>query len=249
MRGKHSKKKMKMLILNIILVLFIIILIYSCYQMIYWVKSNKESEKLQEEIASEVITIVKENEENSVDEEKVIIDFEKLEKINSDIIGWITIDNTNINYPIVQTNDNDYYLKRDINKKKNSCGSIFLDCNTNFDFTADNVVIYGHDLKSGGMFADLHKIYHGNLGNDVKVKIYLKDSTQYTYEVIAAHVENPTLELIRRDLPGNEKNKYIEKAIKNSSVKFNTTYNGESNILTLITCYGKKRVLINAVLV
>jgi len=66
----------------------------------------------------------------------------ELQQENSDIKGWITIDNTGINYPLVQTNDNDYYVSRNFKKEKSKYGSIFINCNSDLKYVNSNVIIY-----------------------------------------------------------------------------------------------------------
>lgn len=85
--------------------------------------------------------------------EQSIIDFDGLSAINSDIVGWIQLDGTVIDYPIAQCDDNGYYLKHLFNKEANSSGSIFLDCRNNADFSDRNSVLYGHHMKNGSMFS------------------------------------------------------------------------------------------------
>lgn len=85
------------------------------------------------------------------------INFDKLSKTNPDIIGWIKIPDTKIDYPIVQTSDNETYLHKDFNGNKNVSGAIFLDCDSNSDFTGWQNIIYGHHMKNGTMFQNLVK--------------------------------------------------------------------------------------------
>lgn len=76
------------------------------------------------------------------------IDFNSLASLNSDIVGWLYIEGTNINYPIVQGMNNSYYLKHLFDGKYNSSGCIFLDANSESDFTEKNSVVYGHNMKT-----------------------------------------------------------------------------------------------------
>lgn len=76
---------------------------------------------------------------------------------NKSVIGWLTIDGTGIDYPVMQTVNNDYYLDHDFNGKEDKNGSIFLDCNCNAMFRSTNLIIYGHHMKSGKMFGNLKK--------------------------------------------------------------------------------------------
>lgn len=81
--------------------------------------------------------------------------FASLWEINDDITGWLTIDGTKVNYPVVQTNDNEYYLRRDFSKADNKYGIPFLDCRANIEDPSTNLLIYGHNMKDGQMFGEL----------------------------------------------------------------------------------------------
>ena len=85
------------------------------------------------------------------------ISFDELRKINPDIVGWIRIADTSIDYPIVRTDNNDTYLDTDFEGKKNPSGAIFLDCDSEPDFSGRHNIIYGHHMKNGSMFKDIIK--------------------------------------------------------------------------------------------
>jgi len=86
-----------------------------------------------------------------------LMDFTGVKSKNSDIIAWLTIPGTVIDYPVVQGKDNSYYLSRDAKKNKNSNGALFLDYRVHADFSDFNSVIYGHHMKSGMQFQNLIK--------------------------------------------------------------------------------------------
>lgn len=110
------------------------------------------AEKTQESTAAETVT------EGKKEEPYVSpIDFDKLKKINPDVVGWIRIAGTNIDYPIVRTDNNDTYLDTDFEGKKNPSGTIFLDCDSEPDFSGRHNIIYGHHMKNGSMFKDIVK--------------------------------------------------------------------------------------------
>ncbi len=252
MKAKHLKNKKNRKntsrIDKILLIIFIAIFIYSSYKVIYWLKSNRDLQKLENNIFSEVVQeINNEDESETKGETTKIIDFDALTQINQDVIAWISIDNTRVNYPILQAKDNNYYLRKDLYKSNNSCGSIFLDCNTNPNFSEQNTVIYGHHLTRGGMFTDLDKIYKGELGKEVYIQIYTKQGLN-TYQVIAAHIAVPELSIVKKSFSkAEERQAYIDNAIKNSKIKFKQPTNLQGNIITLITCYGKQRTVVNAI--
>ena len=240
MKGKHIKESNNKLIWEIVILILIIIFVYSLIQIINWIKSILELKQLEDNLFSKVITV------ETVDEEKKIeIDFDELKSINNEVIGWIKIENTNINYPITQADDNEYYLKHDINKKYSVCGNIFLDSKSKSDFLNQNSVIYGHNLKSGGMFADLRKIYNGDLGDKKKKKIYTPKN-EFTYQVIAAYVAEASKEIIQSNFTENSKKQYISNVVRNSKIAFKNDAKSNENMITLITCYGDQRTVVNA---
>ena len=86
-----------------------------------------------------------------------MLQIEKLQKENQEIIGWLEIEDTNINYPICQTNNNDFYLTHNYKKEKASSGNLFLDKDFDIINGSSNYLIYGHRNKQGLMFEDLMK--------------------------------------------------------------------------------------------
>ena len=84
--------------------------------------------------------------------------FEKLKEINNDTVGWLTVNNTKIDYPVVQSTDNDYYLYRDYYKNKNRHGWIYMDYRNNIEDLSDNTIIFGHNLANQKMFGTLRYV-------------------------------------------------------------------------------------------
>ncbi len=85
------------------------------------------------------------------------MDFDKLKKINPDVVGWIWIEKLGISYPIVQGKDNDYYLSHTFYREENKCGSIFVEVGNHGDFSDQNTFVYGHNMRDGSMFAKLNQ--------------------------------------------------------------------------------------------
>ena len=242
MSAKHMENKKKNnKITKIILFILICIFIYSSIHVVIWLISNIELTKLENGLYSEIVV-------DDKDTGTTQIDFEKLKAINNDVIGWIKIDNTNINYPILQGETDEYYLRKDIYKNYNFSGSIFVDSKTKADFTDYNTVIYGHNLKMGKMFSQLTRIYNGELGENVIVKIFTNKKEE-DYKVFSAYLGEQDLKIIQKDMDDNEKQTYINNAIKKSKCKFNVEVNANEKILTLVTCdkTGDKRFVVNAI--
>ncbi len=242
--AKKSKNPKKKWVINIILIILVVIFCYSSYQVIIWLKSDQQIKKLENGLFTEVVSEVGE------EQKRTTIDFDKLQSVNTDIIAWIKIDDTHINYPIMQGESDEYYLRKDVNKEYSISGSIFVDSTTNPDFSDDNTIIYGHNMKNGRMFSDLAKIYNGELGKSVILQIYTKNKF-YQYKVIASYVEEPNLPLLRKNFTQTEKTDYIKTAIKKSKIKFDAESQVDTtkNILTLITCdvINTRRIVVHGI--
>lgn len=85
------------------------------------------------------------------------VNFEELSKVNPEIVGWLTIPGTKVDYPIVQTTDNETYLHKSFDGQDSKAGTIFLDSDSSSDFTGRNNIIYGHHMRDGSMFKDVVK--------------------------------------------------------------------------------------------
>ena len=143
---------------KIIKILFFILLIGILLISSYFIYMNLKEDKKQEDIYKEILEIAENKEEIEKDNlqiKQLEINIEELYQINSDIIGWLKIDGTNINYPVMQTKDNpEYYLRKDFYKKYSYWGTPFLAENCDIN-TSDNLIIYGHHIKGFKMFGEL----------------------------------------------------------------------------------------------
>lgn len=254
-KRNDKRKKRNKVITNIVLLIFIIIFIYSSYNVFMWLKSDRKLKKLEKGLYKEVIEEVKPNKvENQNENEKqeikgtFSVDFEKLKEINSDVIGWIKIKETYINYPILQGKTNEYYLKKDIYGSYDFSGSIFVYSDVNKNFEDENTVIYGHNMNNQRMFAHLQKIYDGELGKNVDVEI-CTEKGNHIYNVFSCYIETPNLDIIQNNFSEQEKKDYIDNAIKKSKINFNKEIDYSSKIVTLITCgtTSKERIVVHAI--
>ena len=157
------KKNNKNLKRKIIYYILITIIILSSIYIIKHLKMQKEAKEESEllnkiDIMENTIDLNKNKNTIEINEEtERMIKIKKLQEENSDIVGWIEIEGTNINYPVLQGEDNEYYLTHNYKKEKSQKGSIFLSKDYDLKLPSDNLLIYGHNLISGQMFNNLLK--------------------------------------------------------------------------------------------
>lgn len=172
--------------------------------------------------------------------ESDFVDLYALSLINPEIIGWIKIENSMINYPVVKTSDNEYYLSMDFYKNKSKSGCIFMDYRNDGRFTDLSTIIYGHNMKDGSMFNGLHKYKSYTYYREHPViKIYTFYGIK-EYSIIAVYIAEAddiaydiyfdTTESYHNYKTAIDENKLYETGIELSDNK---------RTLVLSTCYGK----------
>ncbi len=181
---------------KLLIVMFIITIIFASYRIysIYrdYGYSNSSYSELERFIETPENTHNNNVREDAASEIESIqfptVDFEALSNINTDIVGWIYIDNTDINYPIVQGKDNSYYLKHFFDKNYSSYGCVFLDCYNSFEFSDYNSVIYGHYMKNGTMFSSLTKYKNQEYYDTHPQAILVTPNQNYIIDIFAGYV-------------------------------------------------------------
>lgn len=249
-QDKKAKKIIDKLISLIILIVCICGLIYSGRMLYTWVLNNVKSNNVMNEIND--IAGVADVEKDQNPGAEFGIDFEALTAYNSDVVGWIRIPGTNVNYSLVQADDNSKYLRHSIDLTWNEFGWPFLEYRNKPDFTDKNTVIYGHNIVSGLMFADLANIYNGSLGNDVEIDIYRKDYRLLTYKVFSSYVYDPETYYLTTHFGTDEQYSiYLNTMTGRSVIDFNQTVSVDDTIITLSTCTSdaKRRIVVHAKLI
>ncbi len=163
--------------------------------------------------------------------------FAALKKTNSDVIGWITVPDTHIDYPIVHTDNNDYYLDHSITGAKLNSGAIFADYRNVGDFSDQNTVIYGHNMASGLMFANLFKFKSSGFFSRTPYIYIQTENGIYVYRVFSVYETNKYDPYIRTAF--SSKNDLIEWAKSRQSAslrKVSYKFDGDEQIITLSTC-------------
>ena len=169
--------------------------------------------------------------------------------INDEYKFWISIDNTNIDYPVVQHNDNKFYLNHDFNKDKSIGGSIFIDSRN--DITTDkNLVIYGHNMKNKSMFNNLKKFESKDFFLNSTIEI-LTNSSLYNYDVFSVYkMDADDLNLKFSFSNNDEYLEYLNTLSRKSLYSNNINLDSNTCIITLITCsyeFEDARTVVHAI--
>lgn len=164
-------------------------------------------------------------------------DFSKLLKQNDQIIAWITINNTKIDYAITQADNNEYYLHRDDRKKENKNGSIFLDYRNSAEFEDPNSILYGHNMKSGRMFAGVNLFKDKSYFDAHKSGwLYTPDKT-YKLEIFAVAVVPDTGNAYTWAFDSQSAwDAYIKQLKKDAKYMRKTDLGWGERVVTLSTC-------------
>ena len=161
---------------------------------------------------------------------------EELKSINSDYKMWIQIENTNINYPVVQGSDNDYYLKHNFRKESNISGTVFVESANDID-NDKNIILYGHNMRNGTMFNNITNYKEESFFNeDNKINIIM-NNTLYEYEVFSVYVKSVSeVNLAIGFANEDEFINYAYNQADESIYKKDVDFSAEDNLITLVTC-------------
>ncbi|MDR0314378.1 MAG: sortase, partial [Oscillospiraceae bacterium] len=138
------EKKTKRIILTVLEVLFLALFVFALINIVNIYNSYRQGDEIYEEAKDKYF-----------DESSFKIDLEGIKKVNPEIVGWVLIEDSKVSYPLLQTMDNNKYLKLTYDLKQSNFGSIFIDFNNNADMSDQHTIIYGHNTRNGSMFGSL----------------------------------------------------------------------------------------------
>lgn len=165
------------------------------------------------------------------------IDFIALKEVNRDVIGWLYLPDTVINYPVVQGEDNTYYLKHLVDGTYNSNGCLFADHNNQKDFEDDNTMIYGHHMNSGKMFARLVKYKDQGFYEAHPNIFFITEDATYRIELFAGYTTTADSDAYLISLPTREeKISWLKELFHQSDFYADVTVSAEDHIVTFSTC-------------
>ena len=175
----------------LVLVLALIFLVSGGMILRYFITS-RQAEHQYDQLARQVHQSEKDTEtiKNGSSENKVLPQYQKLLKQNPDLVGWISIEGTTIDYPVVQTKDNERYLHRAFDGTESAHGCIFADASCSLVKPSDNIILYGHHMKDGSMFAALDQYKNESFLQEHPVICFDTLYRQGRYEVMAVFVES-----------------------------------------------------------
>lgn len=266
--SSKKKKRLKKWVWQLLIIFFLIILITSAVSILFWLRDNDKTSKVIDDI--DEITKIEEVDENltelvneDIDKESdywyyirfplIDVDISALKEKNADTIGWINVNNTNINYPFVQSNDNEYYLTHSFDKKYNEAGWVFLDYRNNKDLSSKNNILYAHSRLDKTMFGTLKKTlksdWYQNKDNHI---IKISTETENTlWQIFSVYDIPEETYYITTDFNSDvEYETFLNNIKERSLYNFNASLTKDDRILTLSTCYSKsKRAVVHAKLI
>lgn len=207
-----------------------------------------------EELTDKIQGYIAENSTNGKEQnllEKYAVDFNGLKDINPDTKAWIKVNGIDIDLPIVQGEDNSYYLRHSFDKSYNVCGWAFADYRNKLDGTDKNIVIFGHNRKDGSMFSKMTAILNSKWYDDELNKnvTFITEGGEETYEVFSIYQIDVEDYYIKTYFDSEEEYQDFLNKIKSRSTKdYNVNLTTKDRILTLSTCGkdNKHRIVLHA---
>ena len=189
--------------------------------------------------AGELIWIPEAVEDDPVLEELRKTDLAALREVNPDVVGWIRVPDTKIDYPVVQGEDNNFYLKHTWQGHENTVGTIFMDYGSSPDLTDFNTLIYGHNMRTGSMFASLRNYSQQDYFNAHPYVYLLVDNGAFRFEVFSVYQAELDASAYGQSFRQREtREKFLQDAAEKSTIETEITPGIRDRILTLSTCSG-----------
>ncbi len=181
------------------------------------------------------------------------IDFDALKNINEDIVGWIYCEGTTINYPVLQAEDNDYYLHKSYDRSHLFNGSIFVEARNQRDFQDYNTIIYGHNMRDGSMFAELEEWQSQSFYEEHRYCWLFTPKQDYIVVFFSGYVTESTSDSYQViSEPGYELDEYLQKAVSQSDFSAGIELDPTARYVLLSTCsyvFSNSRYVLHGMLV
>lgn len=240
----------KKLFFLLVVILSIGVLILAAIKIVNYVSDNAKNRKIAEATGEFVTT-----DDETSDGPDYTIDFAALKAENPDTVGYLKVENTNIDYVVVQGVDNDYYLSHNFNRENNVSGWVFVDYRNRLDGSDRNIIIYGHDVRDGSMLGSLKSALESDWQTNLENLqiVWVTEQGTYLYKVFSTYVIAPEDYYISTDFTtAAEFNDFVKTLRTRSNhdygAEVGAEVGAESQILTLSTCAdnGARRVVLHA---
>ena len=242
---------MKKVILTVIYIVLALLMALSIFMIVRYYSEEKQAADTYSDMQEFVITedaegikstepsgtegtepVVTSETRPAQEEQTITIDFEQLLARYPNVVGWLYCEGTPINYPVMQSNDNDYYLRRLPGGTYNTAGSLFADYRCGEIGETNNYIIYGHNMKNGTMFSSLTKYKSQSYYDEHPTLHLLTPDGDYTIELIGGFVSNPTGDVYHTDLTYET----VRELLRHSTFKSTVDVSYEDSFITLSTC-------------
>lgn len=186
----------------------------------------ENSEEQEDEFISEEST-----------EKNIRPQFADLRAVNENIVGWVSVDGTKLNNPILQAEDNEFYLDRNFKDNSSRAGSVFMDYRNDMNASNRNTILYGHAMKNGTMFGDLKKYGNQDYAEEHATVYFDSLYEGYDVEVFAAYETTIDFYYIETDFETDDDfNEYIGEVKERSLIDMPVDVEPDDQIITLSTC-------------
>lgn len=268
---KKKKRYLKRWVWTAFLIIFLLIIAFSLFKIFFWAKDNKDTKSVIDDISSNTKVEETKDDENTelinepenkdetndywyyIKQPLINVDINALKEKNKDTVGWINVNNTNINYPYVQGKDNKYYLNHSYDKSYNEAGWVFLDYRNNSTLSDKNNILYAHSRLDKTMFGSLSKTLKSNWYNNkdnhiIRLSTEIENTMWQIFSVYK--IPEETYYITTNFSNDSEYEKFLNIIKERSIHNFNTDININDKVLTLSTCYSDtERTVVHAKLI
>lgn len=232
----------KKIILYVLLVFFIALGGFSLFHIIQWIYDNQKTDSQIRQL-QDIVSI---SDVVSSEEDKNQIDFSSLLEKNKDVVGWIYIPNTNVNYPFLQYKNNSYYLNHSFDQSYNTAGWVYMDYRNNLSDLDQNTILYAHGRVDGTMFGSLKELLHSSWNRESDRYIYLSTlDSSYIFEIFSLYTIPTTDDYLNNNFSSvSLYEDFLDMIVKRSVSSFDENLSSEDKILTLSTCYSNSEKMV-----
>lgn len=231
---------MKRILQNIIIIVCLFTFCFFAYKIYNYKKEESKQKDLNGNLIESAVKVTKKDDTENDDNDKyklpVDVDFKVLKEQNEDIIAWLYSEGTAINYPVVQANDNDYYLRRLIDGTYNQAGTIFMDYKNNSNFDDYKTILYGHNMKNGTMFGTLTNYKNQEYYNEHKEMYLFTENKNFKVELVAGYITSSESDIYTLNATRNTNSELLQNSISKSTFKSEAEVKTQEKILVLSTC-------------